>query len=87
MKPINYEKFHYKLRSSRDRYRKRAEKSNLICQECGGIGGETDVILDDGTGPFNECGWCAGTGYVTPWARGEWLRLKKWEKKEARKAG
>jgi hypothetical protein len=52
----------------------------LICQECGGSGGETVPILDDGSGPFEECGWCLGTGLVTAHLRGEWLRYKKADK-------
>jgi hypothetical protein len=51
----------------------------LSCQECRGMGGEAVPILDDGTGPFMECNWCEGTGYVTGHIRGEWLRMKKEE--------
>lgn len=54
----------------------------LICQECGGAGGETEPILDDGSGPWFECGWCKGTGFITPKLRGLWLRMKKKEKKK-----
>jgi hypothetical protein len=57
------------------------ERNGLICQECGGRGGETDVILDDGTGPWEECGFCEGTGMVTRWIRGQWLRWKREERK------
>jgi len=59
-----------------------AEERQFICQDCGGMGGEVDVILDDGTGPFEECGWCQGTGRVDAKTRGEWLRMKKWMKKQ-----
>ena len=34
------------------------------CPDCHGSGGEKDVILDDGTGPWEECGFCKGTGEV-----------------------
>ena len=64
------------------RYIRRVEamKPQLICQECGGAGGEKDVILEDGTGPWEECGFCEGTGLLTPWLRGLWLRFKREEK-------
>ena len=35
------------------------------CQGCHGNQGEVDVILDDGTGSFEECGYCKGTGRTT----------------------
>lgn len=54
-----------------------AMPTKLVCQECRGAGGETDVVLDFGQGPFVSCGFCEGTGYVTPWMRGRWLRWKK----------
>ena len=59
------------------RYEKRVELEGLLCQECSGAGGEVDVILEDGTGPWEPCDWCEGTGYVTRWLRGQWLRYKK----------
>ena len=49
----------------------------LTCQDCGGLGGEREVILDDGTDPWWECGWCEGTGYVDGYKRGLWLRDKR----------
>jgi DnaJ-class molecular chaperone len=54
-----------------------AMQRKLICQECRGRGGWTERILDDGTGPREQCDWCEGTGYVTSWLRGQWLRLKR----------
>ena len=65
------------------RFRRFVESRKLICQECRGGGGETDPILDDGTGPWESCGWCEGTGYMTPHARGQWLRYKREEKRAA----
>lgn len=62
------------------RYKRYVKTHGLICQACGGAGGETDVILDDGTGPWEACGWCEGTGYVTRWIRGDWLRWMAQEK-------
>ena len=34
------------------------------CPVCHGAGGEVDVILNDGTGPWEECGFCKGTRIV-----------------------
>ena len=59
------------------RYEKYVERKGMTCQECGGYGGEIERILDDGQGPFYECGWCLGTGKVTRWLRGQWLRYKR----------
>jgi hypothetical protein len=66
-----YEYRHHK------RYEKYVEAEGLFCQDCGGSGGETEAILDDGTGPWFECGWCEGTGKVTKWLRGQWLKYRK----------
>lgn len=57
-------------------------ENGLFCQDCRGMGGEHQPMLDDGTGPWDECGWCGGTGLTTRWLRGVWLRMKKAEKKE-----
>lgn len=54
------------------------------CQDCGGVGGYTDVILDDGTGPWEPCGFCNGTGRMTSRMRGIWLTLKRYEKRGRR---
>ena len=54
------------------------------CQDCHGAGGESDVVLpEEGTGPWEECGWCEGTGRITRWRRGLWLRTKREEKQHA----
>lgn len=62
-----------------ERYKRFVEriKPQLTCQECGGSGGEIDAVLDYGQGPWVDCGWCEGTGLVTPWIRGQWLRWKR----------
>lgn len=52
----------------------------LICQECGGSGGTIEPVLDDGSGPFEPCGWC-NDGIITPENRGLWLRCKHDEKR------
>lgn len=48
----------------------------LVCQECCGAGGEVEPVTDFGEGPFLMCGFCEGTGLVTPHIRGMWLRSK-----------
>lgn len=34
------------------------------CPSCHGTGGYVDVILDDGTGSLEPCGYCKGTGEI-----------------------
>lgn len=53
----------------------------LACQECGGMGSFHEAILDYGEGPDYDCGFCEGTGYITPHMRAWWLRWKKSEKR------
>lgn len=45
----------------------------FVCAYCHGEGGERDVILDDGSGPWEECGVCSGTGRV-----GLRMRILQW---------
>jgi len=40
------------------------KKFERQCPSCHGMGGEKDVILDDGTGPIEECGFCNATGRI-----------------------
>lgn len=54
----------------------------LICQECGGAGGYIEPVLDYGQGPWFDCGWCLGTGEVTPTVRGYWLAWKRQLKRD-----
>jgi hypothetical protein len=45
----------------------------VICPCCNGDGGETEVILDDGTGPYYPCEYCHESGIVlNPWKRFLW---------------
>ena len=73
---IDYGRIDYKWRSHHARWTRHVteRRPRLVCQDCHGMGGETVPILDDGTGPFETCGWCSGVGYVSAWVRGEWLR-------------
>lgn len=72
--PVDYARLDYHWQQHHARFAARVERDGLLCQECGGAGGEVDVILDDGTGPWEPCGYCEGTGRVTRWLRGLWLR-------------
>lgn len=74
-----YKKWQYYYNFHHQRFKNRIEqmKKKLVCQECRGEGGYKEIILDDSSGPWFECGWCEGIGYVTPWIRGQWLRLKR----------
>lgn len=57
---------------------------NLVCQECGGSGGEVVPVTDEGQGPFEECGFCEGDGRMTPHERSFWLLRKRQEKQKDR---
>ncbi len=76
---LNFAKLCYFARAHHARFRLFIDSMprELTCQDCGGGGGHVEPVLDDGSGPWEECGWCEGTGYVTPWIRGEWLRYKR----------
>ena len=79
LRTIDYAKLDWKRRHHHERFVHRVltQKPRLICQECCGAGGEIEPVTDDGQGPFEECGWCEGTGFVTPWLRGLWLAEKR----------
>ena len=83
MADIDWIKRHYYAMYHHSRFRKYIENlpNALVCQDCGGGGGEVVPLPGMwGQGPWEECGWCEGTGLVTPRIRGEWLRMKKDEK-------
>lgn len=70
----------YREREHHRRYQQRIEAMarKLVCQACRGAGEFQEDILDGGGGgPRYHCGWCEGTGYVTPWTRGLWLRTQR----------
>ena len=79
----DYAKASWRYRQHHMRFKARveAQRPRLYCQECGGSGGETVPLCDDGSGPFEDCGFCEGTGLTTPWERGWWLRWKREEKR------
>ena len=74
---VNYAKLRWRWHSQAERFKRRVATSKLLCQECRGAGGWTEPVLDDGSGPWEQCGWCWGTGKVTPWLRGQWLRCQR----------
>jgi len=58
-------------------------KKFFECPECNGIGGEKDVILDDGTGPWYPCEVCNEKGYMNPFKKIQWKILcALWERKQ-----
>lgn len=40
------------------------KKRYFPCPICHGQGGEKQVILDDGSGPYYECDYCNGEGLI-----------------------
>lgn len=75
----DYPRFLSYVRRHHERWTRRVTTRNprLPCQACGGYGGQRDVMLDDGSGPWEECGWCEGTGYVDGHRRAAWLRYRR----------
>ena len=80
-KEYDYPRWAHEIRQHHARYSSYVDAHGITCQECGGSGGEIIPVLDYGQGPWENCGWCEGTGLVTRWLRGQWLRYKRSEKK------
>ena len=76
---VNYAKLDWKATQHGLRYKKRVEAMSrkLVCQECRGLSGYIEIIDSELGGPWYPCGWCRGTGFVTPYDRGLWLRYRK----------
>ena len=74
---VDYARVDYLRNCHWKRYSRHVDIHGLVCQECGGDGGEIEPVLDYGQGPWISCGFCEGTGLVTRWMRGQWLRWKK----------
>lgn len=74
---VDYPRVHYEYRQHYERRKRYVEANGLPCQDCGGRGGEVEPVTDWGQGPWMDCGWCQGTGMVTRWERGMWLREKR----------
>jgi len=80
---VDYPRLDYYRRRHRERFAALVEKEGLLCQECGGAGEYHEIISSELGGPWYDCGWCEGTGKVTRWLRGQWLRWKRqsnWKK-------
>ena len=75
--PANWHRLVYKSREHHRRFVRRVSRHKLVCQECRGSGKEIGCTSDQDGGPWSECVWCEGTGYVTPHLRGVWLRHKR----------
>ena len=58
-------------------------KKRLGCQDCGGRGDVFHDRIDEYT-IYNPCGWCDGTGEMTPEMRGAWLRCKRDDRRKER---
>ncbi len=83
----DYKKLDYHYRQHYSRFERYVKQNGLTCSECGGAGGEVIVVLfDEGSGPFEYCGWCEGTGKMTRHMRGLWLKFKREEAREKRLA-
>ena len=76
----DYAKLNWMYQQHHERFKKFISVHGLLCQECRGRGGYVIPVLDDGMGPFEPCGWCESTGYVTPHTKGLWLQWKRTEK-------
>lgn len=81
-KLIDYSRMDYQDQAHHARYKKYVEQNGLVCQECGGAG---DYVADNfgGYSLYEVCGWCEGTGKVTRWMRGLWLRFRKMEARKS----
>lgn len=82
---VDYAKVQWLVNQHHARYKRYVENhcDHLVCQECRGAGGETEVIDEHG-GPWMSCGFCEGTGLVTPWIRSMWLNMRRKEKLESK---
>ncbi len=90
----DWARYSYKSHQHYLRYKRRVEarKPRLTCQECRGEGSYVEDSIDFGdsfSGPlvqhiYSDCGYCRGTGLLTAFDRGQWLRWKKMDAKEKR---
>lgn len=81
---VDYPRVRYERGRRHERYRRFVEgmEWKLVCQECRGSGGDHPNYLS--YDPGEQCGFCEGTGLVTPWLRGLWLGWKREEKRGRR---
>ena len=82
MSEVDYPRLDYQSKEHHKRFKKYVERNGLLCQECRGAGEVVNDYHDNGVGLepiYIECGWCIGTGKITRWARGQWLKYKRME--------
>ena len=82
---ISQAEWDWKMQASFVRYKRLVEREGFTCQECGGAGGEGDVVMDYGQGPWMPCLWCQGLGKFTRFDRSQWLSYQKWKKNQKAK--
>ena len=84
-KQVNYSRRDYQWRKHHERYKKRVQEKHphLHCMECGGRGGGIEIVDPELGGPWWPCEYCEGTGLMTPYLRGVWLRMKRDELRKA----
>ena len=69
----------YRYQAHNKRYLAYVETHGLPCQACGGMGGDYYTAWSE---PPETCSWCEGTGKVTRWLRGVYLRFMRDEKRK-----
>lgn len=42
-------------------------KVSIECPACAGAGGSVEPVCDDGSGPYEPCGFCGGKGRIKLW--------------------
>ena len=80
----DYARGHYVYHQHHERYKRYVEAHGLVCQACGGSGG--DFYYSFSMDPPEPCGWCETTGKVTRWLRGLWLRTMREERRRKKVA-
>jgi DnaJ-class molecular chaperone len=84
MRAIDYHRERYRYLSHHKRFVRRVntDSHSRSCPACRGEGGETDAILEDGSGPWWDCGFCEGEGKTITWLAMLWVRnakeIKRW---------
>ena len=80
----DYARRDYERARHRERYKKYVAAHGLPCQQCGGSGEYVEEWHDFGGDGFpamypryERCGFCEGTGLMTPKMRGQWLTWKR----------
>lgn len=92
---VDYQRLDYEDAAHHVRFARYVQAHGLMCQECGGSGEVVEDRVDfgdDWCGSImfdirRSCGYCEGTGRVTRWMRGAWLRdMREWKRQRERRA-